>query len=236
MKGNNHIPEETIIDYVSGELEEQEEEQIQRHLNECERCMEMAVHWRQLFDYNRREPVQPPPTLKENMWQMVHSKKTKKRKEIWKPVTAVCTFAATIGLLFLVFKGEMEEKPYEVVKNDEIPFETFHSTPNTKQLNIVPAVNHQQINGNMWINGDTKEMFLEVDGLPHYPNRDYQLWIIFSNDDVEGELLILQDGASRIFFQGIDVEKFKLIKASVEPKGGSTYQTGPDTFFVDFNH
>ncbi|WAA11928.1 anti-sigma factor [Fervidibacillus halotolerans] len=237
MKRAKHISEQKIIDFLSGELPEKEAEQIQSHLHECENCMNIAVRWGKLLKNTHLQPVQPSPELKEQMWKMVDRKPLKKRKGYVKPIATVLSFAAAISLFLLIFNGRPEmDKPYEVVKNDEIPFETFHATPNTKQWNIVPTMNHQQINGNIWINDDTNEMFLEVDGLPHYRNRDYQLWIIYSNNDVEGELLILQNGSSRIFFQGIDVEKFKLIKASVEPKGGSTHQTGPDTFFVDFEH
>lgn len=77
-------------------------------------------------------------------------------------------------------------------------------------------------------------MLLEVDGLEELINQDYQLWIIYTDNSIDHEILPTQNGMTRMLFRDIDVDEFKKLKASVEPRGGSIEQTGPDTFIVEF--
>ncbi|AMX84357.1 hypothetical protein GS3922_12180 [Geobacillus subterraneus] len=59
---------------------------------------------------------------------------------------------------------------------------------------------------------------------------------LFCAKKMKGELLTIRHGASRILITGEDVKRFKQVKASLEPKGGSVTPTGPETFIVDLKH
>ena len=84
-----------------------------------------------------------------------------------------------------------------------------------------------------WFNPVTNQMFLEIYGIRKPQNRDYQLWMIYKDNHVRDQILPVKNGSIKIFIQGKNFHQIKQIRASMEPKGGSIIQTGPDTFIIE---
>ncbi|WP_164669284.1 anti-sigma factor [Virgibacillus doumboii] len=243
MEFNNHIPEQKIIDFVLGNLNEEENAQITQHTKKCQACQEVLEEWQDTFDTEeqRSEQLQPSNLLKKRLDKSIeredNAAEKKKRKQKPKPVYLLGSLAAvlvlSIGLTTQFGNKTNTAVDEQVIYNDEIREERIQSKPNTEQLEIIPVSQFDQVSGNVWINDSTREMLVEIDGLTNLEGRNYQLWIIDTDDNIEGELLPIQNGSVRIFYQGKVVDQVKLIKTSVEPAGGSVKPTGPETFTVD---
>lgn len=234
MANIKHIPEEKLIDYARGAIPMHEAGKIHSHLLYCQECYNTLQNWQQLL--NNLEPKQPPAALKERIWNRLsvhqHERKTRKHPHI---VLRSLLVAAIIG--FIVGLGYFingNRKTPPVAVNDEFRAMRLQQDPQTKQIHIVPVSSeYASINGNIWVNTRTKELLLEVEGLMQLSNHDHQVWIIYKDNEMIGALLPYQNGTSRLFFHDENVPELKMLKGSIEPKGGSKIPTGPDTFYVE---
>lgn len=226
----NHFSEEVLIDFCLGEISEDRQIEIREHLDNCAECKQVSEHWLEVF--NQPSSGKPSVDLKDKIWENAR-KNRRARKRDRKLMMAISSAAALfLFSIGLVWEQSSEYHRYEVAHNDEIPTESIQTNPQTQQLAVIPVATNQNINGNLWFNGVDEELLLEVDGLDDLSNRDYQLWMVYDNDKIKGELLSTVDGSSRILIKGKDVNHFKIIKASIEPIGGSLEPTGPETFVV----
>lgn len=234
MVNMNHIPEEKLIDYARGQIPVDEAGTIHSHLQFCKQCYGTLQKWQHLLV--NLEEYEPPAALKERIWDTIAQKQVE-RKRTWQPrlVFRTLLVAAVFGLIVgfgFVMQGDKKTPPVAV--DDEFRALQLQQNPQTKQIDIVPASSaYDSINGNIWINTDTKELLLEVEGLEQLSNRDYQVWIIYRDNEIIGALLPIQNGTSRLFIQDENVPQLKMLKGSIEPKGGSLIPTGPDTFYVE---
>ncbi|MCM3799025.1 anti-sigma factor [Caldifermentibacillus hisashii] len=238
MMKSKHIPEEQLVDYLLGNIGEWDAKQIKAHLNHCKKCQNLLSDWQFLLRQDHKQ-FQPSQSMKDRIQHsiiQVEEKSFKRRTVIGKPGLLF----ATIACVFLIFYSvhsyyqDINTRNYEIAENDEIPPETIQSAPHTQQIKVTPVSEFNQINGYVWVNRNRNEMLLEVDGLEELINQDYQLWIIYMDNSIDHEILPTQNGMTRMLFRDIDVDEFKKLKASVEPRGGSIEQTGPDTFIVEF--
>ncbi|MCM3584789.1 anti-sigma factor [Mesobacillus maritimus] len=228
-----HFSEEVLIDFCLEEISEERRQEIREHLDNCAECKQVTEHWLEVF--NQSSNGKPSAELKDRIWENARKNRgarKKNRKLMMAISSAAALFIFSIGLLW---DQSSEYHRYEVAHNGEIPTESIQTNPQTQQLAVIPVAANQNINGNLWINGVDEELLLEVDGLEDISNRDYQLWMIYDNNKIKGELLSTVDGSSRILIKGKDVNHFKIIKASIEPIGGSLEPTGPETFVVPLN-
>lgn len=235
MKSNNHVEEELLIDFVRSQLDENKKEEIQAHINRCERCAANVKEWQLLLKPDDELDVAASPYVKaridRSIEQLSEPKITKSKKPIFAFISGVAVILLCIGLYANI---RTQDLTYEVRQNEEIEEASLVLQPDTNRLDIIPVANDQDISGNVWINDATNEMLVEVQGLTHLTTNDYQLWVIHTNDRYRSELLKLENGMARVYYRGEDVAGLKLIKASVEPLGGSEQPTGPETFYVDF--
>jgi len=225
-----HFTEEALIDFCLGEVSFDRQQEINEHLETCAECKKVTETWLEVL--NQQSSVQPSVDLKDKIWENAK----KQRMPGKKPRTFLMAISSA-AVLFLLFMGLLLDNrsdfhSYEVAHNDDIQTESIQTNPQTEQLNVIPVAEFHDIKGNLWINGVNQELLLEVDGLADLSDRDYQLWIIYDNDNIKGELLSTIDGSSRVMIKGADVKQFKILKASIEPIGGSPEPTGPETFIV----
>lgn len=227
----SHIPEEKLIDYILGNVAPEEMQQINNHIQSCPTCRETLGNWSSML---REKEEKIAPELKNRLWESVHKENIPVRKNR-KQLLYVIGSAAAIFLLAISviwYKESLFQPEYQIAQNEEINSETIQLNADTIQMEVVPLADYQHVTGSLWMNDREKEMLLEVDGLINHANYDYQLWFIYQNNDMDAEILSIFNGSSKIYIKGMDVEKFKLIKASLEPIGGSTAPTGPETFII----
>ncbi|WP_445613684.1 anti-sigma factor domain-containing protein [Geobacillus sp. YF-1] len=242
---HNHIPETKIVDWMLGTLPEQEKEAVSSHLRQCAFCQNALKAWEAIGMEATSRSVEPPSAMKERIWANMEAQKQAKRMQHRLRWAAGLGGAALVAFLFFVrssFSDDGSVVPHEPSSNHyryvvvEAPPERIVHHPETKRFPIEPSAHFEQLNGTIWLNDDTKEMVMEIEGLKPFAARDYQLWIVYTDNEMKGELLTIRHGASRILITGEDVKRFKQIKASLEPKGGSATPTGPETFIVDLEH
>lgn len=230
IMSSKHFSEEVLIDYVLGEAPEDRQHEICKHLEKCTKCREINDNWIEVF--NQQTNAQPPADLKDKIWKEAMTKRSPRKKQRTF-VFGLSSAAAVFLLLFgLLMNNHSNFYSYQVAHNDDIVTANIQSNPQTEQLSVIPVADFNDIKGRLWINGMSQELLLEVDGLADITDKDYQLWIIYDNDEIKGELLSTVNGTSRILIKGNDVPQFKIIKASIEPLGGSQEPTGPETFVV----
>ncbi|RKQ35704.1 anti-sigma factor [Oceanobacillus halophilus] len=232
MSYNKHVPEEWMIELALGNISNEKRDDVLQHINRCEACRTEFESWKQIF--SKQPSEQPTDSVKEKVWKdFQETKQPVKRKRKSLVITFAISSAAAIFFLAmgLIFYNPATNHSYQIAHNENIEEDILNQSQ-TKQVAVIPVADFMDVSGNLWINDSTHEMLLEVDGLNHLPDHDYQLWIVYKDDEMDGELLSIQDGASRVFFKGKDVEQLKLLKASVEPLGGSVVPTGPETFVV----
>jgi hypothetical protein len=237
-----------MVDFIMGTLPEKEREALSGHLERCGKCRELLESWRELGIEKAAGSGLPSPAHKDRIWMKAEKMKRTNRFRPVFGLTAGLASLAVIAFVFskLVFYAPLESDHdqivqnahsrendhYQIVQNVEVPVQQIIHNPDTKQFPIQPLSDFKDMNGMIWLNDTTREMLMEINGLDVFSTRDYQLWIIYTNDEIRGELLTIDNGSSRIFIKGEDVKDFKLIKASLEPKGGSRKPTGPETFIV----
>ncbi|WP_062353592.1 hypothetical protein [Bacillus kwashiorkori] len=235
-----HLTDEQLIDYSLGNLPKFDSHKVQEHLQDCKTCQEKWREWQQVLNVEGKGDGYLNDELREQIWQSVEKRQNRKWqfsiRGVWQLSVAVVVCFFIIAFVFLNDLKDSDRKLL-ITHNDEIQATNFLKKPNTEQLHIIPVQHSMQsdppLQGNIWINDATRELLLEVDGLVEMNNYDYQLWIIFQDNEVLGAIIPTINGSSRMFIQGMDVQNFIEIKASLEPKGGSIVPTGPDTFFVE---
>ncbi|KRG11849.1 hypothetical protein ACA30_00965 [Virgibacillus soli] len=233
------ITEQTIVDYVLGNVPTKKAMEVSTHLAECESCQQTFKHWQSMLLSDKEQFSTPSPLLKEKIWDSLETKRKEGMSLSSKKVFSIAAMAAIVCLfvgLFYYNQNNSEEGSVHIAQYNEANIRDFQGKPDTQQLNIIPVSNREKVEGNIWINQMTDQMFLEVDGLRPLNDQDYQLWILYNNDDIQHKVMPIEDGSTRILIQGEDFSRLKRIKASIEPKGGSIVQTGPDTFIVEVKY
>lgn len=228
-----------MVDYHLGHLDTEQYEFVQRHIVHCKKCVQKLNEWELLLKQDIQVDFAKEKIKSKVLESMQAENFRKKNRWSWlrKPTLTFAAIAAVITLIVIVFRDFQEPMPlsnYEFKENDNIPVETMEEKRYTNQIAIMPVAQFPDLDGRVWVNEHTNEMLLELSGLYRLPNHDYQLWIIYTDNQMDYEIIPVQNGSTRMFFQGIPIEQFKRVKGSVEPLGGSEKQTGPDTFYIEF--
>ncbi|SER57591.1 hypothetical protein SAMN04487944_106107 [Gracilibacillus ureilyticus] len=230
-----HVREEEIIDFLNGDTEESENFKIEEHISECEQCKQLYLFWQEALPTGN-ETI-PSPFLKIRVDKRLKRGWLQKR-QIQKP------FAVAAGMMIIMIvclslpdllrQSVTTEPKYEIFQNSEIKDqEIFVSNPQVEKQEIVPIANNE-VNGEVWVNNETSEILLELYGLSGLDQNDHQLWIVDHQNRAKGEILMVENGTTRVLYRLDDLSHYKFLKGSLEPLGGSHQPTGPETFFVTF--
>ena len=235
MIGRCEWREETLIDFVLGNLSDGQTDQLRLHLADCQSCQEKVNHWKERLEKN--EAIQPSPFLKTRIDNTIRTLSRKKRKRF--SLNAAFIIASACAILLSVIGlyqiKPVQHEPSVVLQNDEIKENTVIDAPETNRFYIQPVSHFDQIEGYAWVNDATKEMLLKVDGLRPYTKKDYQIWLVHSDHHLYDDVLHVEDGRVKLYYKGSDVNYVTLIRVSLEPKGGSETPTGPEPFIVELN-
>lgn len=238
MKHREHIPEEKLIDFYLGNLTDQENNIIKKHICQCDKCQMNLKQWKPILHKSPNEIPKPNFSLKQRIMKNIEDiQKQRARFKISKPIFIYASFAFLI-IVFIAINGYKQDILLEnltTFQNVERIEKDIKQKRHTEELSVLPVNNQDSIKGQVWVNHVTKEMLLQVKGLENLINHDHQLWIIYMDNSFDYEILPIVNGETEIFIEGVNVEEFKELKASIEPKGGSINQTGPEIFFVDFH-
>ncbi|WP_208591625.1 anti-sigma factor [Gracilibacillus suaedae] len=238
MVKDKHISEEKLVDYLEDQLSESEAQDIQRHVDGCVKCQHTLAFWQETLEID--EDLQPSAQLKEKIDQSLLADRSPKQRQVkWK--TPLFGLAGVMIVVILFFSlsdflkiKQTVEPDYEVYQNqDIISDQVFMNNPVVDSQPIKPYEDFADMEGMVWINPQTQEILLEMEGLTNFYNNDYQIWIIDKNGNINGDLIMVENGSARVLYRVEDLSDFRFMKGSVEPPGGSHQPTGPETFYVD---
>lgn len=148
---------------------------------------------------------------------------------------ATYVFMSQTKTNFIADEGELEQtdKTYYVTQQDDERKPKLVNDPATNQFHITPVAANEDVDGAVYVNDVTNELFMHVKGLPPFVEKDYQLWLVHENDDVNSELLLIENKQAILYYKGDELGDVVLLRVSLERKGGSDKPEGPNTFFVD---
>jgi hypothetical protein len=234
---HNCFSESELFDYLLGKVNQEKALMIQSHIRQCEACLKEVDQWKELLN-----PVQ--------IEQLIPSKRFKRRlttqyvikhflmPRLTKPVAAVSFLAAFLIFIWFGFKfSDFNSHPIQIqFKAEEKPFKELAivQDPHTVQYEVIPTF-AREVKGYLWVNHDSKEIFLLVEGLRNIYERDYQVWMVKKDDRSNMGLIQWRNGFAHFYYQGEGLDQADNIAVSLEPKGGSIVPTGPDAIFVNIN-
>ncbi|GIP32903.1 anti-sigma factor domain-containing protein [Paenibacillus sp. J2TS4] len=230
------ITEERIIDLLQGRWGEHAERHSLQHLNTCEACRKLYDEWLTLLSPAGAE--QPRSIIKKRIrgklrWQrfkdIISSISVRKR---W----GVAMLAAVMTLLLFIGLFRPHSVPWLQDRDlpATLPELRLVTRPGTVLYNV-PASAHDLVTGYVWLNSESGEMLIHVEGLPPLPEYDYQVWIVKADDRRNSGILKLTNGKASLYYtaQKNQVREAEGIWLSIEPKGGSLQPSGPDRVLVN---
>lgn len=156
MTFNKHISESAIIDYLIGNLNQEENSKVIRHVNQCHECQETMENWEGLLGDHEQNSAEPSEALKTKLDNSIDREETKQsKKRRIKPAYLISSIAAVLFLFVGLLTSTGNQPPMmeeEVVYNDNIQVERIQSSPDTIQHEIRPVSKFDHVSGNVWIN------------------------------------------------------------------------------------
>lgn len=222
--------EEEIVDFVLGRLPVDKEAQFRRHLEDCKDCRDCFHEWEATLDMEE-ETMAPPARVKRQLMRDVRKTDHPQKKfPLFKKPVAVTV--AMCAVLFIVLASSLfSSSPHHANQIKGNPF-IPETQRGPQQVHYVPVTDHN-VNGYVWVRPSTQEMMVFLQGVPRIEDRDYQVWLISDSHRSDAGTLQVNDGMAQLYFHGHELEEAHRVIVSVEPRGGSKMQTGPDKFNIE---
>ncbi|MBO8156183.1 MAG: zf-HC2 domain-containing protein [Bacillaceae bacterium] len=202
---NNHLSDETIIDYIHDELEPKQKNYIQQHIEECHSCKKNYEFWNQTLNTD----IVIPDTHKESIWKKIHSTLMKRNKRsaswVYKGLTA-----AVIGVLFFVIGYSLgHQNPHQQAKN---PSSISHNNKfvidrGTEIYDLIKTTTGNN-HGYAWYNPWNKEMIVFIHDSKQRPNQAYYLEIHTKNATINSDPVTPHNGNVQLYIKNQQLEQF----------------------------
>jgi hypothetical protein len=234
-KHHNCYSESELFDYLLGKVNQEKAHVIQSHILQCETCRNDIDQWKQLLNPVQIEQPIPSKRFKRRLTTQYVIKHFLKPR-LTKPVAAAFFLAAFLFFIWFGFQfSDLNSHPVQF-KAEEKPFKELAivQDPQTVQYEVIPTF-ARDVKGYLWVNHDSKEIFLLVEGLRNIYERDYQVWMVQKEVRSNMGLIQWRNGFAHFYYQGEGLDQAENIAVSLEPKGGSIIPTGPDAIFVNIS-
>jgi anti-sigma-K factor RskA len=237
-KANCGWLEEEVVDFAMGHLTAEKQAQFAAHLKQCGHCAAVYHEWMMLLS-NRDEQQLPSSSVKRRLQRSVMISNWVSSLAGYLRSGKLAAAGGAVALLLLVgvslYGQESFTDSTAAVKQQLLKERAMVMDPETVLHEATP-VNKSNIRGYVWINDDSNEMLFLAEGLDRLEEKDYQVWFIIENNRSKAGVLQWRDGMAHLYFQGGEIRRVENIAISIEPKGGSFIQTGPDAMFVKVKH
>lgn len=188
-----------------------------------------------------QKSASPSPTVKRRLEARVRWRKVKSvfAEIMARPapiLTAACCIVGVMLVYGLFFTAATPPSPTrnggEKVAREDVERHPFLADPETVAYRVKQTP-QLAVSGYVWINGESKEMLLWIEGLIPSAERDFQAWAV-QDDGRHANIGVLSHvrGIAQLYVQGIQLEDADNIAVSIEPKGGSSLPTSEDSFWV----
>jgi hypothetical protein len=229
--------EQEIIDDLLCELKDSRKSiALHNHFMYCKHCQNLHDYWSKVLkpEDETVDDVQPSPMVKQRIYNTIAKPETR-----WKFHTkqwvAACIGVFLLASSFYVGRLSVHEAPVH-------PGPTMTGTkgevrtgylPNQKLAYRVVPVHNQNTDGYVWVNPNTKDIMLFLDGLKPIEGRDYQAWLVSNNDKENAGILQIDQSFAHVIVHNPHMPRVDRIIISIEPQGGSSVQTGPKAIDLD---
>jgi anti-sigma-K factor RskA len=224
--------EEDFVDYLLEKIDTEKCNAIKEHILECEDCYAKVKEWNILLIND--PATQPSKAFKKRLKAEVIGRKNKRKFYFPGIVFASCIVILMASIMLSPLNNQVNETAY-VHQHFNQTAQDIIANPDAQKFHIKQVKNQQNIIGNVWVDNHANEMFMEVEGITPINERDYQIWLVHSNNTLDSEILRIQNGKVYLYYKGPQGKNIKLIKVSIEPVGGSKYPTGPDALNIRFD-
>lgn len=160
-----HIPEEKMVDDLTGNLSGTEHFQVQSHLAVCTRCANRYEAWNEILD--QTEVHLPSPELKKRVFTTIQQKKQRKYRPLSLVAIAVSLFIVLVSGIFQ-FKNSPEsvEMAEDSIREDidfltDDEFIRYFRTLDPKQMHSVSIPSHSR----------SVKLEIEKIGMHAFPNQ-----------------------------------------------------------------
>lgn len=240
--------EEEHIDFVLGKLADPKRDQLANHLQTCHSCQNSIISWQQIFGQNDESPEpnsemhQNPNTLpmpSEGLRRRLLARAllNKLKIVIRRPIISV-SFATCLAIFLIISTVDPNHSntlaPQTKWAQDipHIEGSSLITDPLTVAYRIEKLAQFN-VDGFVWVKGNSNEMLLLIDGLSPSREHDYQVWAVTNNKRSNVGLLKYNRSKAYLYVNNKVLQGVDHIAVSVEPKGGSTVPTTPDTVQVN---
>ncbi|MFC4601286.1 anti-sigma factor [Cohnella hongkongensis] len=250
------IPDERWIDYHLGNLGKVSSEALERHAENCSVCRIASNEWADLLGVTagRNEGVReaapeggsqrPFPgvyrSLRRQTAVRLLWRKAKRRPAVGAAFCAALLAAALIGLLK---SAAVHDVPKTAAPLEAQHYAALHEPngarlmelPGTRVISssevaVWPAVTPSFVPGRsltVWINADTEELFVLLEGVLESEASDMQAWADSSSRTSNLGLLKFHSGQGHLYSRFREMAALEALRITIEPKGGSERPTNP---------
>jgi len=251
------VPDERWIDYHLGKLPPAASDALRRHTEGCSACRLACRQWAEWLgteDESESEDRKIAPSMKiyrSLRGRMVVRSVMRKTKRHAGRLATVCACAALIVAavcgLFRYSSGSVDTpyatalKPQAYAALHEPNGAKLMDRPGTRVYSLsVPAAwsktssaARPQPNVTVWINSDTEELFVLLDGMLGSDGRDVQAWGGSTNDSLTSlGVLEFHSSQAHLYSHLRETSLLDSLRFTIEPKGGSALPTSPDSALV----
>jgi anti-sigma-K factor RskA len=242
--------EEEHIDFVLGKLPDPKREQLAQHLQTCHTCQNEVLMWQQTFGHIDESPepssemhqhpnTLPMPSDDVRRRLLARALLNKLKILIRRPIISVPI--ATCLAIFLIISTIDPSESITPVSQPKWAQDMTHiegisliSDPSTDAYRIEQLAQFN-VDGFVWIKGKSNEMLLLINGINPSREHDYQVWAVNKNKRSNIGLLKYNRSKAYLYVNSKVLQGVDHIAVSVEPKGGSSTPTTPDTVQVNIH-
>ncbi|GAB7386380.1 hypothetical protein BSNK01_02150 [Bacillaceae bacterium] len=247
-----------LVDLVLGHVGEPEKSRLQTHLNVCRDCRETFAEFSRLLNAPAEPPPAPPPHLKRRILAAASAERNgevrtlpSKRQKIarmlqkippgcgrsWRRRRFRALVTSFAACLFFLFTGTFllwKDKP--AVPRSPDPWQLVRH-PQTVSYSVREAA--IPVEGQVWVNRQSREMLIVLEGLAPVSNRDYQAWLVSATKRENAGIVKIVSRRGLLYYRGNNgkdygEEEAEAVWITLEPSGGQREPTGPKILQVDF--
>ncbi|MCJ8012375.1 anti-sigma factor [Paenibacillus sp. KQZ6P-2] len=257
------LPEEKLVDYVMNRLPESERAGVAVHAATCSHCAERLQEWEQVMqlpelegfcltvdgvdgsvdDGHHIEVPSPERSLipPARMGRKLRMRAYLRSAGIWfaRNRRFILPGAASAAVAVFLLAGLFSMKQQVVPSAESIDGEV------SSKIAVMQSAAYEQYpispmppmhgSGGVWINRNSGELLIVVDGLKPTREKDYQIWLQQEQQPVSDGMLLTRNSHGKGYYYGYGPVDPDQIVISLEPKGGSHVQTGPVALRIKVN-
>ncbi|TCT23661.1 hypothetical protein EDD68_10671 [Melghiribacillus thermohalophilus] len=199
-----HLSEETIIDFIEKELNEQKANQVYAHLQSCESCKEAFDYWKDLLNAD----LVVPDSHKDQLWRKIHSTLLKKHTRSYTWIHRGLT-AAVVSVLFFVIgysigHQNLQKTPSNSARTEQGTFVIDQETEIYDLIKTNTGSNH----GYAWYNPVNKEMIVYIQDSTRHSNQPYYLEIHTNHATINSKPVLPENGKVQLYIKDRQLEQF----------------------------